>query len=321
MQIKLKIIEGSQNFIKYTNNQIKFERVDNLYGNPFFLEYHKKIKCFYLVVELNQKIVSYLPFTKENNSILSHGGGTYGGFIQINDLSIDELCEIENELLKFLKLNGIDRLKIRFLPTLFWNNPSSLNSYFFSKMESLFTEEEFYLPLGENLDSMENLNFRRNHKRDIKKFLQNEFELISCNLEKDVSAFYEILENNLKKHKVKPTHTFDDLFWLFNSLDDKVAISLIKSEKEFLAGLTLFDINSSTDYVMYGSLNYSSNSSGALKYLYWKVAFNSYISGKKYLSLGINTKHDEPKNLPLEVFKLGLGAEVVDRKTKVLFVS
>ncbi len=197
MQIKLKIIEGSQNFIKYTNNQIKFERVDNLYGNPFFLEYHKKIKCFYLVVELNQKIVSYLPFTKENNSILSHGGGTYGGFIQINDLSIDELCEIENELLKFLKLNGIDRLKIRFLPTLFWNNPSSLNSYFFSKMESLFTEEEFYLPLGENLDSMENLNFRRNHKRDIKKFLQNEFELISCNLEKDVSAFYEILENNL----------------------------------------------------------------------------------------------------------------------------
>ena len=71
MKINLKIIEGSQNFIKYTNNQIKFERVDNLYGNPFFLDYHKKIECFYLVVELNQKIVSYLPFTKRNNSILS----------------------------------------------------------------------------------------------------------------------------------------------------------------------------------------------------------------------------------------------------------
>jgi hypothetical protein len=68
-------------------------------------------------------------------------------------------------------------------------------------------------------------------------------------------------------------------------------------------------------------MNYNSNSSGALKYLYWKVALNSYISGKKYLSLGINTKHDEPKNLPLEIFKLGLGAEVVDRHTKVLHLS
>jgi hypothetical protein len=321
MKINLKIIEGSQNFIKYTNNQIKFERVDNLYGNPLFLDYHKKIECFYLVVELNQKIVSYLPFTKRNNSILSHGGGTYGGFIQIDDLLTEELFEIENELLKILKLNGIDRLTIRFLPTLFWNDPSSLNSYFFSKMDSLFTEEEFYLPLDENLNSMDNLKFRRNHKRDVKKFLQNEFELISCNLEKDVLAFYEILENNLKKHKVKPTHTLDDLIWLFNSMNDKISISLIKSEKKYQAGLTLFDINSSTDYVMYGSMNYNSNSSGALKYLYWKVALNSYISGKKYLSLGINTKHDEPKNLPLEIFKLGLGAEVVDRHTKVLHLS
>jgi len=321
MQIKLEILNGTLDFINYTKNQIKFEDIDNLYGNPNFLGYHQEIECFYLIIELNNNIVSYLPFTIRDNSILSHGGGTYGGFIQIKDLNIEEVNEIENELIKFLGLKGFDSLVIRFLPELFWNGHSSLNAYFLSKMESLFQEEEFYLSLDENLDNINNLNFRRNHKRDIKKFLQNDFEFISCQNNEDVEIFYEILENNLIKHEVTPTHTLDDLIWLFSNIKDKIAISLIKSEKEYLAGLSLFNINSSTDYVMYGSLNYNSNSSGALKYLYWKVALSSYISGKKYLSLGINTKHDEPKNLALEVFKLGLGAEVVERHTKTLYTK
>ncbi len=321
MQIKLEILDKTSDFIKYTKNQIKFEDIDNLYGNPYFLAYHQEIKCYYLIIEFNHTIVSYLPFTIRDNSILSHGGGTYGGFIQTEDLNIEEVNEVENELIKFLRNKRIDSLVIRFLPELFWNAPSSLNAHFLSKMEPLFQEEEFYLSLGEDLDNINDLNFRRNHKRDIKKFLKNDFELISCQNNEDVSTFYKILENNLIKHDVTPTHTLDDLIWLFNNIKQKISISLIKSEQEYLAGLTLFNINSSTDYVMYGSLNYNLNSSGALKYLYWKVALSSYISEKKYLSLGINTKHDEPKNEPLELFKLGLGAEVVERHTKAIYIN
>ena len=296
MKIKIEIIQGNLNFKSYVKNKIKFNEIDNLYGNPEFLEYHKKIECFYLIIEVDEIIVSYLPFTMNNNSLLSHGGGTYGGFIQLQDLNNIEINEIETELIKFMSKKKIDSLTIRFLPELFWNNYTSLNSYFISNMDSLFYEEEFYLRLGEDLNKIEDLNFRRNHKRDIKKFLLSDFDFILCKSESDVSEFYKILENNLIKHKVKPTHSINDLIWLFNNISEKISISLIKSKENYLAGLALFEINSSTDYVMYGSMNYNSNSSGALKYLYWQIALSSYFSGKKkYLSLGINTKHNEPK--------------------------
>lgn len=321
MKIKIDIIKGSSKFKSYVKNKIKFNQIDNLFANPEFLEYHKKIECFYLVIEVDKNIVSYLPFTRNNNSLLSHGGGTYGGFIQIQDLNNIEINEIETELIKFLSKKKIDILTIRFLPELFWNNYTSLNSHFISNMDSLFYEEEFYLRLGEDLNKLEDLNFRRNHKRDIKKFLLSDFNFMLCKSDSDVSEFYKILENNLIKHKVTPTHSIDELIYLFNNNSEKISISLIKSKENYLAGLTLFEINSSTDYVMYGSMNYNSDSAGALKYLYWQIAMKSYYSGKKYLSLGINSKHNEPKNSALESFKVGLGAEVVNRHTKVLKIN
>jgi hypothetical protein len=158
-------------------------------------------------------------------------------------------------------------------------------------------------------------NFRRNHKRDIKSFQEINTEIINCETYESVSAFYQLLTKNLRKHSVKPTHTLNELFWLKSNLGKKINITLLK-DIQHLAGVTLFEINSLTDYVMYGSLNYENNIKGSLKYLYWKIAINSFINDKKYLSLGINTKFDEPKNEMLEKFKVGFGAKVVKRYTK-----
>lgn len=316
MNISIKSIDNSLEFINYSKDKnIDFNNIDNIFGNPFFLNYHENIKCNYLLIELENKLVGYLPYTVKDGSIFSHGGATYGGFIQISDLQENELNCIFEDIKKFYSSSNLKKLVIRFLPDLFWNNHKSLNAFFHEKMITKFSEDEFYIPINNDLIDINSSGFRRNHKRDIKRFQEINSEIIQCESKEKVSAFHTLLTKNLEKHGVLPTHTLDELFWLKSNLSNKIKIHLLK-DKEYFAGVTLFEINSSTDYIMYGSLNYENNIKGSLKYLYWKTAINSLNNNKHYLSLGINTKYDEPKNELLEKFKIGFGAKVVERHTK-----
>lgn len=316
MNISIKSIDNSFEFINYTKDKnINFKNIDNIFGNPYFLNYHKNIICRYLLIEVENELVGYLPYTNKDEVILSHGGATYGGFIQILDLKDTEMENIFKDIKKFFSSSDFKKLIIRFLPDLFWNNNKSLNTFFYNNMITKFSEDEFYIPLKKDLLDINSSGFRRNHKRDIKRFQEIPSEIIECHSRESVGEFHEILTKNLEKHEVQPTHTLEELFWLKSNLSNEIKISLLK-DKECFAGISLFEINKSTDYVMYGSLNYTNNIKGSLKYLYWKTAINSLNNNKKYLSLGINTKFDEPKNELLEKFKIGFGAKVVKRFTK-----
>ena len=56
MNISIKSIDNSLEFINYSKDKnIDFNNIDNIFGNPFFLNYHENIKCNYLLIELENK--------------------------------------------------------------------------------------------------------------------------------------------------------------------------------------------------------------------------------------------------------------------------
>ena len=101
MNISIKSIDNSFEFINYTKDKnINFKNIDNIFGNPYFLNYHKNIICRYLLIEVENELVGYLPYTNKDEVILSHGGATYGGFIQILDLKDTEMENIFKDIKK-----------------------------------------------------------------------------------------------------------------------------------------------------------------------------------------------------------------------------
>ena len=141
------------------------------------------------------------------------------------------------------------------------------------------------------------LDIRRNHKRDINNFTKSKFKIIENNKNEHIEIFYNLLKKNLTKHNISPTHSFNELEWLFNNLSDDFKLTLIKNSKYYLAGSVKISINELTDYIIYGSMNYEVDSTGALKFLYWHTAKDSFSNKKKYLTFGINNKNHEEKNL------------------------
>lgn len=316
MELKIKIIDSSSNFLEKYEEQISKITIDNIFGSPYFLNYHTKVNCSYLAIEKSKKLISYFPYSNNKKNFFSHQGATYGGFIQFENIDHDETEFIYYSIIEYLKKVNINKITIRFLPELFTEeSKNSLNKFFVKHMDSLFVEDEYYLKLDKNIESINNSTFRRNHIRDIKSFLACDFEVVENNRVENIKIFYEILKENLKKHKTTPTHSLIELQWLLKNLNNNFKLTLVKNSNSYLAGIVKISINASTDYIIYGSINYDYNLKGALKYLYWHTAKDSYLSGKKYLTFGINNKHFEEKNLHLDNFKLGFGCEVLKRGT------
>jgi len=316
MNLDFKNFNNTQDFIKKYHSFLNANFLSNIFGSPHFLDYHTKVNCSYLAIEKSNKLLCYLPYSEETNSLVSHQGATYGGFIQIVNLSKDEIKLIYSKTIKYLKNAGVNNLTVRFLPELFADkNKNNLNVYLKSKMKNLFYEEEYYLELNTNIETISSTNFRRNHKRDIKNFSSTKFEIIENSKTENIEIFYNLLEENLKKHNISPTHKLNELEWLLNNLSDNFKLTLIKNSEFYLAGSVKISINKFTDYVIYGSMNYQTNFRGAIKFLYWYTAQDSFRNKKKYLTFGINNKHHEEKNLNLDKFKLGFGCKVANRDT------
>ena len=67
-------------------------------------------------------------------------------------------------------------------------------------MITKFSEDEFYIPINNDLIDINSSGFRRNHKRDIKRFQEINSEIIQCESKEKVSAFHTLLTKNLEKH-------------------------------------------------------------------------------------------------------------------------
>lgn len=321
MNISFKNFNNTQEFIENYRDLLNPDLLSNIFGSPYFLNYHTKVNCSYLAIEKSNKLSCYLPYSEESNSYTSHNGATYGGFIQIEYLNDDEIKLIYSKTINYLKNAGVNNLKVRFLPELFVDrNRNTLNVHLKSKMKNLFYEEEYYIELNTEIENINSANFRRNHKRDIKNFTKTKFEIIeSCKTEY-IQIFYNLLEENLKKHNTSPTHSMNELEWLLNNLSDNFKLTLIKNSEYYLAGSIKISINELTDYIIYGSMNYHTTSTGALKFLYFNTAQDSFSNKKKFLTFGINNKHHEEKNLNLDKFKLGFGCKVANRGTYIIAI-
>jgi lipid II:glycine glycyltransferase (peptidoglycan interpeptide bridge formation enzyme) len=193
---------------------------------------------------------------------------------------------------------------------------SFLNSI--DSFEELYKEEETYVELmNKDFNDLKNSGFRRNHIRDIRKInlIENEIELTKVKNNKDLSDYYLILQENLSKHKVNPTHSKEELQWLLKNFENDIWINILKHKGKIVSGIVLFKMNKKVLHCFYGSVDYNFQYPSVMKYLYWKTMSKAQDEGFKILNFGIDSKFDEKENHNLRLFKAGFGGLHTYRKT------
>lgn len=233
------------NIIKYTYNQKeRWDDFVNTSKNGTFLflrdymDYHSdRFDDFSLLcIDNKNNIIAALPANKCDDSLYSHQGLTYGGWItSTKGITATTMLEIWQLMINYLKENGIKRLIYKSVPHIYHRYPAEEDQYAIFRFggQILSTQISTTLPLDDS-----RLRFNENARRGIKKAIANNITIEHCT---DFTIYWNILTQMLKEcHNTLPVHTLDEITLLHNRFPENIKLFIAKHQDEVVGGVVMF---------------------------------------------------------------------------------
>lgn len=298
-------------FYQSTDFYIWNEFVNNGKNSTFlfhrnFMEYHKNhfIDASLLIFE-NEKLVSILPANKEDHSLHSHKGLTYGGFIFNSKMSLTNGIRIVKLTLQFLEENGFETLYLKMMPSIY-------NSY--------FSDEVLYCTFLTNailyrrdclsvIDLKQSYDYSRGRKEGV---IRGQNNNLTVKQTTDFAQFWNVIliPNLNKKHKTKPVHSLEEIKTLHQLFPNNIKLFCCYKNNEMVAGTVIFE----TDLVahsQYISGNELKNELGSIDFLHDYLLQDVYKE-KHYFDFGASHEENGKKiNSGLLYWKESFGAKTV----------
>ena len=263
-----------------------------------FLNYHgDKFEDCSLMFYENNNLIGVCPacvWKEEGKRVFySHRGSTYGSIIIEKELlRAEKMRCLYDAFEEYLRQHGFQKCVLKMSMDLLCTYPQDLIKFFLSyNGYKEIKELNVYIDLEKYKDDILS-NFSKMKKRNIRKCIQGGMELRELVTKEEISNFYNILSENLKKYNVKPVHNIMEMFDLKRRLSDNVVFYGVFHEKKILAGTMVFIFHKSkcvhTQYLAadpeYAKLN-------AMAFVYYKIIEIYKKKQFRYVSWGTTTEH------------------------------
>ena len=245
----LKIKKFQPKYIKEWNNFVDFSNNGTLFHSQTFISYHierKFIDCS-LMVYYNNKLVALFPASiKNKNSIFSHPGASFGGFVLKNKLGFSMLNDIICLVNNYFKSKKFKSIFVVNTPKIYYKRPHDSIDYLLQW--NGYNQKELYIShaVDLNINKVDVLLNKRkqryinNLKHDVKFITSFNFK-----------AFYSLLIESKKRYHSVPTHSLSELIKLNTLFPDKIKLFISKDGDELVGGSLLFFINKKTYLIFY----------------------------------------------------------------------
>jgi hypothetical protein len=269
-----------------------------------FIDYHKnRFEDASLVIYNNEKICGVFPAVKYEDKIVSHPGLAIGGLVYNDRVRGYDLLDILIKVKEYYN----------YLPIIYKTTPSEFQRHSVSddiwalynlKAKKISCELSSILnPLTTNYEYWPD-------KKDELNKLKNNIVLSAMNLsDLDlVKEFWDkVLIPNLNKYGIKPTHTPEDIQYLYNNFPVFVKGLLARHESgKMLGGLIIFRFNKCY-HVQYSVTNSKGRALNALTVLHHYM-IETLPSDIHFYSFGKSTEDSGHKlNSNLYYYKNGFG--------------
>jgi hypothetical protein len=274
-----------------------------------FMEYHQDIfQDFSLLIFENDKLVSILPANRVGDTLFSHQGLTYGGFVFNDKILLSDSIEVVNKTLAFMNENGIKTLNLKLIPTIYHKLPSNEIDYILFLLEAkLYRRDSIAI-----VDLEHKLPISRIRKRGIEKGIKSELVV------KEVDTFDEfwndiLIPNLQSKYQVNPVHSMEEITYLKSKFPNLIKQYNVYHKTKIVAGITVFE-KEKVIHPQYVSGNEDLNNDlGSLDFLYNHL-LNEVYKDEKYFDFGIsNENQGRNLNESLHYFKESFGARTINQ--------
>ena len=172
-----------------------------------YMDYHSnRFHDYSLMFFKNGRLHSLLPAHSSDETFFSHLGLTYGGLIMDTNVTIAETCQLFESFNNYLRLKGFRHVQYKAIPWIYHQIPSEEDLYalFWKCGAKLSTRN-----VGTTIFIQQNLKWRRNHLRQLKKARLNG---INVQRGADIAEFWPVLEQHLwQRYQSKPVHSLAEM--------------------------------------------------------------------------------------------------------------
>lgn len=248
-----------------------------------YMDYHAdRFKDNSLMFYEKDRLLALLPLNKEGDTLYSHQGLTFGGFITSKAMKQEKMCECFNLLLAYMQNRGIQKLVYKVIPYIYHKIPSQEDLY------ALFTHKAqlYRVDCSTTIALTHSISLPKGRKSQISRAKR---EGVEIHQSEDFPTFVALLNNVLyTRHQSKAVHSAEELALLSGRFPEFIKLFIAHQAQTILAGALIF-IYPNLIHTQYLAVNDKGREIGALDLLL-KTLIDTYADSKTYFDFGISTE-------------------------------
>lgn len=272
-----------------------------------YMDYHadRFADCSAVAFDDKGRAVAALPAHADGDTVCSHRGLSFGGWLLTGRVDASMMLRIWNEAADYYRAQGFRRLYYRPVPHIFHRYPAEEDLYALfragGRLEATLASSVIELRAPSSFDS----NARRALARAVKTGLE-------CVESLDYEAYWAILGEVLaKRHGATPVHSLDEIRMLAGRFPANIRLFLVCEQGTPVAGTVLY-ISGHTAHCQYIASDERGCTTGALALLFDNIRRRCAADGLAYLDLGTSNENGGRfLNEGLIRQKAGFGARAV----------
>lgn len=283
----MEIVEYSKKYKEMWDEFVIRSNNGTMFHLQKFFDYHEpgKFDWHHLMFFEKGNLKAVLPGTLENGVFESPIGASYGSLVT-EDITFKETLQLVDSMLDYGKSNGVKHFVLTSAPMIYDNHQNQ--NLEFAMLWRGFNYQLHYISSAIKLDPAREIipRFQSTVRRNIRKSLKNPDIRVEENDRFD--EFYPILVDNKARHKVKPTHSYEDLLRLKELLPDKLKLFMVYYKEKPIAGSLMFYPNKNVALCFYNMLIYEYAEQKPIQRVMYEVVKDATERGFKYVDIGVS---------------------------------
>ena len=271
-----------------------------------FMDYHSdRFRDHSLMVYRDGRLYALLPANQKEDTLVSHGGLTYGGLVMSPQCSAKGVLESFTAINAYLRQQGFHSVVYKAIPWIYHQLPAEEDLY---ALTAVCNARLTIRDISSAIVSTRRMKFTESRRSGLRKALKAGLTVRESD---DVDAFWHILNDNLtQKYAVRPVHTADELRLLQGRFPDNIKLWLVYDGDTPVGGTLLF-LTPQVLHTQYISATPYGKQHGAIDLLFDHLIYNIYAD-YPYIDFGKSTVSDSADlNEQLIFQKEGFGARAV----------
>ena len=271
-----------------------------------FMDYHSdRFRDHSLMVCRDHRLYALLPANEKGDTLVSHGGLTYGGLVMSGQCSAKGVLEAFTTINAYLRQQGFRSVVYKAIPWIYHQLPAEEDLY---ALTAVCNARLTIRDISSAIVGTRRMKFTESRRSGLRKALKAGLRLCAST---DVDAFWHILNDNLtQKYAVRPVHTADELRLLRSRFPEQIKLWLVLDGDTPVGGTLLF-LTPQVLHTQYISANAYGKQHGAIDLLFHHLIYNIYAD-YPYIDFGKSTVSDSADlNGQLIFQKEGFGARAV----------